>query len=484
MSETAEVLDSGRAGGLIIRGGALRGLGYALGLLASLLAAAVMFRHIGVEGVGQYVTVVAVVGGLGGLSEAGLTAVGVREYATLEGEERQHYMANLLALRWLLSLGGLVLAVAFVLVAGYGGTVVAGTVLYGIGFVLYLVQAVLVVPLQAHLRLGAVTGLEFLRQLAMALAIVLLVVAGAGLVPLLAVPIPATLLMLGVTVALVRGMPLRPRLDRKVSRALMRDILPYSAASVFAVLYLRAIAVVLSLVSNETQTGYYGVGYRALEALVAIPPLVVSVALPLLARSARHDRERLRYALDRLFQAALILGIGTALAVGLAAELAVDILAGPGFEPSVAVLRILALGLVGSFLIPAWGYGLLSLGRHRAILIATGASFVVAVGLSAGLGATLGAKGGAIAVVAAELTLAFCYALLLFKPSPDLRTDLGPTIRVVAAGLVALAAGAPLVQVSSVLAAAVGIAVYGALLLALRAIPQELFVALRRSSPR
>lgn len=488
MGETGDVLDSGRAGGLIIRGGALRGLGYVLGLGASLVAAAILFRHLGVADSGRYVTVIAIVGGLGGLTEAGISAVAVREYAVREGEELRRFMANLLGLRWAFGLAGLAAALIFTAAAGYDGEMVAGSLVYGIGLVLFMVQSILMAPLQAQLRLGWVTALEFGRQVAMALAIVVLVAAGAGLVPLLAVPIPATVLMLAIAARLVRGgMPLRPRLDRAIWSKLLRDILPYSAAAVFAVLYLRAIAVVMSLSSTDTETGYYGVAYRVLEALVAIPPLVVSVALPLLARTAKADRDRLRYALDRLFHAALVFGVGTALAVGLAAELAVDVVAGAEFAPAESALRIQAIGLVGSFLIPAWGYGLLSLERHRAILLATGISFVVAVVLAIGLAPSLGADGGSIAVVGAELTLAASYGLLLFGRESDLRTGLGAALRVLLAGAIGLGAGIPLVETSAILAGLAGTGVYALALLVLRALPEELIAAFplkRPSGPR
>ena len=47
---------------------------------------------------------------------------------------------------------------------------------------------------------------------------------------------------------------------------------------------------------------------------------------------------------------------------------AVDLVAGPHFNPSVDVLRVLAFALMGTFVIAARGYSLLSLGRLRSML--------------------------------------------------------------------------------------------------------------------
>src|SRR5688572_5733180 len=71
-----------RAGPAAIRGAALRVVGYAVALGLSVLSAALLFRHLGVVDGGRYVTVLSLVALVGGLTEGGLTAIGVRELAT------------------------------------------------------------------------------------------------------------------------------------------------------------------------------------------------------------------------------------------------------------------------------------------------------------------------------------------------------------------------------------------------------------------
>lgn len=489
--DVTHVLDRPEAGGRMIRGGLLRAIGFALGTLAGIGAAAVMFRELGVVDVGRYVTVAAVVVLAAGITEGGITGIGVREYAVLDGRERDNMMGSLLGIRIALTATGLALAVGFVAIAGYGGEMVAGTALFGFGFLLFMVQATLVIPLQSTLRLGWVAGLDLFRQLAMAVLIVAIALAGGGLLAFLAVPIPATLAMLAITFMVVRGAtPLLPRFQGVRWRKLLSDILPYSAATVFGVLYFRAVVILVSLLTSEQETGWFGASFRVLETLVAIPPLVVSTALPILSRAARDDRVRLEYALTRLFHGALIVGAWMALAVYVAAELAIDVVAGPGFEPAVDTLRILGIGLVGSFLIPAFGFGLLSLHRYRAILLATSAAFGLAVAAALALAPALGADGGAIALVAAELALAVGYGMLLAR-EPDLRPGLAGTARAIvpAVILAALVAVAP-VEVAGlpdVAAVVVATVVYFGVLRLARAIPPEVQAAvlapLRRSRP-
>ena len=114
----SDVLDSAEAGGRAIRGAGMRVGGYVLSLTIALVAVPFMIRHLGAVDYGYYVTVSSIVFIIGGLTEAGLTALGVREYSTLEGDARQHFQRSLIGLRLVLTAVGVVLAAAITWVTG------------------------------------------------------------------------------------------------------------------------------------------------------------------------------------------------------------------------------------------------------------------------------------------------------------------------------------------------------------------------------
>ena len=116
----------------------------------------------------------------------------LREFATLSGERRREMMRSAIGIRLVLTAIGVAFAVGFAAAAGYGATLVLGTALAGIGPVLQLLQSLFSVTLQAELRFGWVSAAELLRQVVNVALLVSLVLAGAGLLPLLAVAIPAS----------------------------------------------------------------------------------------------------------------------------------------------------------------------------------------------------------------------------------------------------------------------------------------------------
>ncbi|MGC2374225.1 MAG: polysaccharide biosynthesis C-terminal domain-containing protein [Solirubrobacteraceae bacterium] len=475
-----DILDTTEAGPSVIRGGVLRLGGYALGALATVASSAVVIRHLGVIDTGHFLTVTALLAIVATVSDLGLTGFAVREYSTGARSSGRRFLRNLLGIRLVLALGGLSIAVLFGLLVGYPVVMVLGTVIAGFGMVFLVVQDGCAIPLQVGLRFGWVAGLQLAIQVGVAIEAVLLALTGAGLLPFFALQLPIVIPVLFATMV-VGGHDSRlvPSLDTQEWRRMVGRILPYSVAVVLSVVYFQIAQVMVSLLSSPVETGYFGVSFRVLTALTLLPPLIVSTALPLLARAARDDAERFNYASRRLAETMMLAGCGVALALFLGASFAIHVIAGPGYGHSVEVLRILAVALLGTFVISARGYALLSLDRLRAMLVCNAIALIVVLAGGVPLISAYGAKGAAIALVAAELTLGLSYEQTLAHKRSELRLDLGFVVRAAAATLLA-GAVASVLALPSVAAAVLGFAIYVAALLALGIIPAEIREALLR----
>jgi O-antigen/teichoic acid export membrane protein len=469
----ADLLDTEQAGPTAIRGGIIRVAGYALSVALSVASAALLLRYLGPRDFGHYAIVLSIVTIVGGFTEAGMTNIGLREWTVQEAGRRKRLLQHLLGIRLSLTLVGSCLALVFGAAVGYGGVLVAGIALGAVGLVLQVLQTTYSVPLQSELRLGWVTALDLVRQIVTVAAIVALVVAGAELLPFFAVPIAAALAALIATVALVRGrLALRPEVDLAEWRRLGRMTLPYAVATTTGLLYVYMAIVLMSLVASDLETGYFAASFRVFIVVGAIPGLVVASAFPILARAARDDRNRLSYALQRLFDVSITFGAGMALALVVGAEIAIDVVAGSEFEPAVDVLRIQGAALLATFLLATGSYALLSLARYRALVTVNALALVVSAVLTLTLAPTLGAEGAAIATLCGESVLAVASGIAVVRAHRDLR----PSFQALPATLLAAACGAALALVPSlpdlarVMLAAAG---YGAVLAALGAIPAE-----------
>ena len=119
MAREQDALSAPTAGSAVVRGTMLRIGSFVGGSLFSVGAAALLFRHLGVDATGRYTTATSLSALVSGLTDLGLTGICVRELSVLRGEQRISFARNLLGLRLVLAIAGVVLVTVFAF-AAYG----------------------------------------------------------------------------------------------------------------------------------------------------------------------------------------------------------------------------------------------------------------------------------------------------------------------------------------------------------------------------
>ncbi len=468
-----DVLATSAAGPAAVRGGAMRVGGYFAGTLVSVLAAALLFRHLGVRDTGRYVTALSLVAIVAAVSDLGLTAVGVRELSTRPSDERWPLARDLLGLRITLTVVGGAVVIAIAALA-YSSTMAAGVALACVGLLLQATQDNFALPLVVELRLGWVSALELARQVLTAMATVALVLAGATLVTFLGISIPVGVLVLAMTVVLVRGVrSLAPTFSWSRWRRFMRAMLPYSAAVAASALYFRVSILLVSVLSTAVQLGYFSASFRIIEVLTVGPALLASSACPIFARAARDNHERLGYALGRVFEVALIAGAWVAVSIAVGAPLAIAIIGGPKFTAAAPVLAIQGVALGAMFVSLVWANAMLSLGLFRGILVISVSMLLLNGILVSALIPLDGARGAAIATAIAEIAAVVVQAVAVVRDRPQLR----PPLRILP--FVALAAAVGLVPLAMtglpvIVRLIISTTLFGGVVLITRSLPREL----------
>jgi O-antigen/teichoic acid export membrane protein len=469
----SDILDRPEAGAKVIRGGAIRGGAYAATILLTAAAVPLMTRHLGVADFGRFVTASSVVMIVAGVTEFGLSGIGTREYALAVPAERRAMLADLLGLRSALTLAGLAVAALLMELAAYPQVVVAGMLVSGLGLMLLNAQQTYSISLTAQLDWGAASVFELVNAAVVAAGTALLVLIGAALFPFFFVSVASSAAALAASIVyLHRRVSLLPRFDLWRWRELVRDTLPFAAAATVGILYPRIGLILVSLISSAAQTGYYSTAYKIVEVVGGTSGLIASSAFPLFARAGRDDHERLRYAVGKVGDTALLAGGYVTLSLVVAAPFVIEVIGGKAFAPAVPVLRLQAVALLGGFLAATWSYTLLSLHMHGALLRVTIAGLIASIVVSVALVPPLGAKGASIASALCEFVVAGGYLLALRRSHVRLRPSFHVLPRaVLAAGV---AACALLVPVANIGQWAIASVAYLALLALLRAYPSEL----------
>jgi O-antigen/teichoic acid export membrane protein len=244
------------------------------------------------------------------------------------------------------------------------------------------------------------------------------------------------------------------------------------------VVYLRLLVVLVSMQTDERETGLFATSFRIFEILLGIPTLVLAVALPLLAVAGAEDRERLRYALQRMTETAVAASLLLVLVTFVLAEPAILLLGDEQYRDAAPILRVQAFALLGVFVGQVFTLGLVSLRRQRDVAIANGIALAVVIVLGIVLVRAYAGIGGAVAAVATEALLALLLLWFLARAGDDVFPRLGFLWRPLVAGAAAVAVA--LLPVSPWIAAPLAAAVFVGVGFAVGAVPEEVVPALRR----
>jgi O-antigen/teichoic acid export membrane protein len=466
------------SGDLAIRGGAIRVVGYVGGVMVSLGAATILVRHLGIVQFGRYATVTSLIAIVGGITEAGISLYGIREFHARAEPQRRTLLANLLGMRLTLTVAGIACAAGFALLAGYRQVLVLGALVVGCGLLVQVAADVLSIPLQAQLRLARLTLVDLIRRLVALALIGALALAGAGLLPLFAVPIGAGLVALVLLARLTRSsFQLRAGFDWRSWRELFAETLPTAVAVSIGAIYFYVTIIVMSLVASARQTGLFATSFRVTQVALGIPILLLTAIFPVMSREDADGRAEVGPIVGKVLTVAAIVGVWMSLSMALGASFILDVIAGKQGHGAISVLRIQAAVLTVSFLSASSALTLISLRRYRPMIVTTSAALVLNVVLGLVLIPALGARGGALADLIAEVVAAGALIAIVIRALPEHRITASfvPPLSL-ATAVAAAVVFVPIGAVAHVLAATL---LYFGVLLLTRSVPTELLRAVR-----
>jgi O-antigen/teichoic acid export membrane protein len=426
----------------VVRGGAVRVVGFAASNLFAAAGAVVALRYLGVEEFGRYGTVMALVAIVQGITEAGLSVTGTRE-VSLAGtsEDRRGLLAHVVGLRIVLTGAGVLGAVGFGLLVGYDSELVLGTLIAGTGVFLISVQAAMLIPLSVDLRNGTLTLNEVLRQGLLVIGFVVFAIVGAQLLAFFALQIAAGVVMLAITPWLIERRDLvRPRWTVDHLKRLAAIGLPVALASVLMAVYFRVLVVIMSLLSgDEREIGLFVTSTRIFELAAALPLILSTIVLPVMTVAARDNRDRLRYVVQETTQLFALAGVLLAIVIALAAEPILRILGGPEYVAAAPLLRIQSIAVLTLFVSAAWSPALIGMHKQGSVAAATGIGLVVVIAGGFALIPLWEARGAAWAAAIADVFVVCAAYVLLRRAGPGRELRLAFVPRLVLAAAAALA---------------------------------------------
>lgn len=325
----------------LLRGGLTALIGNLVSKLLTLTVGIIIVRSMSVTRFGQFSFAVAYGTFAALFADLGVDVVTTRELAAAAPEDEGRILGSAAALKAAVVGATLALALAgsflYPASARVGALIASGTVVGGVAGTLSL-------NLSSRVRLLGMTIVQALVGAATAVALVVALRAGAGVVPLISIQTVGSIAVSAAPLALARRHA-RSRLhfDRSTAAAIGRGATPLGIAIACTVVYRRVDQLLLPRLSTVQQLGHYAASVSIVESFNLVPAAMATVALP--ALSQRYRGQRLPATPDRIsgvgyrYLAALILPLA---ALGTARGGAVlELVYGPAYRGGAATLAVL-----------------------------------------------------------------------------------------------------------------------------------------------
>ncbi len=201
--------------------------------------------------------------------------------------------------------------------------------------------------------------------------------------------------------------------DLKFGWALAREIKTFAALAILAAIFSRPEVIVLSIVSSEAQVGFYSAALKVTNLFQLVPEMYMTNVYPVLARSFHLADGNAQAIQDKSVKYILALSLPVTVGTAVAAGPIISLLYGPGFEPSVIVLQILALNMTLNALFSIFWRVLMARDQQDKVLLAMAVVTGLEVVGDFVLISTFASLGAAIITPAISLIYLVILALML-----------------------------------------------------------------------
>jgi O-antigen/teichoic acid export membrane protein len=464
--------------------------------------AMLMARLLGPDGVGQYYFAIVIFLWFDVLTSFGLQTLLTREVAR-DRAQGNRYLLNTTLLRMGLGLAGVPVLIGFVAVFQWASpdkmtldTIEAIALLY-VGLLPSSLAVGLTGLFYAYEKAeypAAITVVTVLIKIAIGVPVLVLT---RSIVGLAATSIVVNTITLGILAALATRMFFVPRWesDGALRRSMLRESFPLMINNLLSALFFKVDVTLLKPLSElgplngvngDTVVGWYNQAYKWVDALNVIPAYFTFALFPVLSRQAAEDKDAARRSYHLAIKLLVMLALPAAvLTTFFAHELtAIITLGDPRFQPdSTIALQLMIWSIPFGWINSVTNYVLIALGQQRKLTNA----FLIGLGFNVVANLIFiplySYKAAAVITILSELVEGSAFYWYI-------RKSLGPVPwagllwQVAGAGAAMLAAMALLMQVSSPLAMLIGLAVYPAALIVLRAFGPEERAVLAPVLPR
>ncbi|MFA6183902.1 MAG: oligosaccharide flippase family protein [Parcubacteria group bacterium] len=306
-------------------------------------------RYLGVNGFGDYATVLAFFSFFGAILDLGLYSIATREISRKNSNEEK-IMSNVFALR-LISASFLVIIVPILFVfLPYPEEIKKGILIIALSYVFASSYMVFNGIFQKNLRMDKVTIAELIGKVLQVIFVILVVKNDWGFTSVMMSVLVSTMFTFFMVIFLSRKYSkFSLEFDFDYWKKFLKMSYPVGISAFVTFLYFKMDTIMLSFLKGSESVGIYNMAYKIIENITFFPGMIVGLILPLLSMYVFSDKNNFTKVINKTVKVFLIMVVPMIIGTLFLAEDVINIIGGNQFLISANVLRILIFALAFIF---------------------------------------------------------------------------------------------------------------------------------------
>jgi O-antigen/teichoic acid export membrane protein len=337
-----------------------------LAVFVGLFSIAILTRSLGTNAFGEYTTAITFLQLFGVIVDFGLTLTLVVMISE-EGADAEKIVGNIFGLR--IISGAILFSIAPIAVLSlpWSDAVKEAVLVGSIAYVLMGGATLLVGVFQRYHAMWRAGLAEILNRLALLIFVALFAWFELGVVWMVVASVIANAIWLFSMLRLARPfLHIRFLHDWKMWQHVWGRSWPIAVSIFFNLLYLKGDILFLAYFRDQTEVGIYGVTYRILDMLTAFPVMFMGILLPIVVNTwSAGNHDEFRAHVSRTFDFFMITAIPIIIGTQQIAKPLMRLIAGPGYDASGDILKLLIFAVFGVFLGALFGHLVVALNKQK-----------------------------------------------------------------------------------------------------------------------
>lgn len=337
--------------------------------ILGLVAVFIMTRALGTYGFGQYTTIMTFLSFFGVMADLGLTLVTTKMISE-PGVDEKKIISNLFTIRFFSALFFLGIAPLVVFFFPYAAEVKIGVAVTTLSFFFIALNQIFVGVFQKNLRMDKVSIAEILGRVCLVAGVFVAASLDKGVVGMaVATVIASTVNFLFHFIFSIEFVKPSFSFDMSLWKDIFKRSWPLTITIIFNLIYLRADALLLSLMKTQNEVGLYGATYKIIDVLTILPFMFAGLILPILSNAwSRGDKEFFKRVSQRSFDLMLIISLPVVVGAQFIADDMMIAIAGKDFALSGAILKVLVFAVLGIFIGCVFSHIIVAIDKQKKVI--------------------------------------------------------------------------------------------------------------------